>query len=203
MWFWSHSRRCIKFQSKHSNKQPECPREQRCCPRGQSLNVSSQRHSRRMRERGKNLVPGYARLCQTRGTAWNKDNQAVAVRGKSAQDLSKRHLLCCYITVFVYLCIRAYICAQSPQSCLTLCDTLDCSLPSSSVHRDSPVNTGVGCHALLQGIFSTQGLNLRLLCLLHWQQGSLPLKPPGKANCFVYCFETVVSRIATVKYHTT
>ena len=34
-------------------------------------------------------------------------------------------------------------------------------------------NPGVGCHALLQGIFLTQGLNLRLLCLLHWQVGSL------------------------------
>ena len=36
-------------------------------------------------------------------------------------------------------------------------------------------NSGVGCHALLlQGIFPTQGLNLHLLCLLHWQVGSLP-----------------------------
>ena len=50
--------------------------------------------------------------------------------------------------------------------------------------RDSPgKNTGVGCHALLQGIFLTQGLNpclLSLLCLLQWQAGSLPLVPPGK-----------------------
>ena len=30
-------------------------------------------------------------------------------------------------------------------------------------------NTGVGCHALLQGIFPTQGLNQHLSCLLHWQ----------------------------------
>ena len=37
------------------------------------------------------------------------------------------------------------------QSCPTLCDTLDCSPPGSSVHGDSPgKNTGVGCHALLQ-----------------------------------------------------
>ena len=28
----------------------------------------------------------------------------------------------------------------------------------------------MGCHALLQGIFPTQGLNLRLLCLLHCRQ---------------------------------
>jgi len=42
----------------------------------------------------------------------------------------------------------------------TLCDTMDCSPPGSSVHRDSPgKNTGVGCHALLQGIFPTQGSN--------------------------------------------
>ena len=34
------------------------------------------------------------------------------------------------------------------------------SLPDSSVHGDSPgKNTGVGCHALLQEIFPTQGLN--------------------------------------------
>ena len=34
-------------------------------------------------------------------------------------------------------------------------------------------NTVVGCHALLQGIFPTQGSNLHLLCVLH----SLPLAP--------------------------
>ena len=39
-------------------------------------------------------------------------------------------------------------------------------------------NTGVGCHALLQGIFLTQESNLCLLCFLHWQVGSLPLAPP-------------------------
>ena len=33
------------------------------------------------------------------------------------------------------------------QSCPALCNLMDCSLPSSSVHRDSPgKNTGVGCH---------------------------------------------------------
>ena len=41
-------------------------------------------------------------------------------------------------------------------------------------------NTGVGCLFLLQGIFPTQGSNPHLLCLLHWQVGSLPLTPPGK-----------------------
>ena len=43
------------------------------------------------------------------------------------------------------------------QSCLTLCNPMACSPPGSSVHGDSPgKNIGVGCHALLQGIFPTQ-----------------------------------------------
>ena len=33
-------------------------------------------------------------------------------------------------------------------------------------------NTGVGCHSLFQGIFLTQGSNLHLLSLLHWQVDS-------------------------------
>ena len=56
------------------------------------------------------------------------------------------------------------VCAHSLQSGLTLCDdTMDCSPPGSSVLGDSPgKDTGVGCHALLQGIFPTQGSNPRL-----------------------------------------
>ena len=46
------------------------------------------------------------------------------------------------------------------QSCQTLCDSMNHSPPGSPVHVDSPSkNTGVGCHALLQGIFPTQGSN--------------------------------------------
>ena len=46
---------------------------------------------------------------------------------------------------------------------------------------DSPgKNTGVGCHALLKGLFLTQRLNPCLLCCLHWQVGSLSLVPPEK-----------------------
>ena len=60
------------------------------------------------------------------------------------------HLHCC-------VCLVA-------QSCPPLCDPMDCSPPGSSVHVDSPgKSTRVGCHALLQGIFPTQGLNPGLL----------------------------------------
>ena len=45
---------------------------------------------------------------------------------------------------------------------------MDCSPPGSSVHGYSPgQNTRVGSHALLQGIFPTQGSNLGLL---HYRQ---------------------------------
>ena len=67
-------------------------------------------------------------------------------------------------------------------SCLSdSVDTIDHSPPDFSVHGDSPgKNTGVGCHTLLQGIFPTQELNLRLLHLLHLHVGSLTVVPPGK-----------------------
>ena len=39
----------------------------------------------------------------------------------------------------------------------------------------------MGCHFLLQGIFPTQGSNLHLLHLLHWQVDSLSL---GRLVCW-------------------
>ena len=70
------------------------------------------------------------------------------------------------------------------QSCLTLwtlSDFMDCGLPGSSV-RGIPQARILEwvCCALLQGVFLTQGSNPHLLCLLHWQVGSLPLVSPGK-----------------------
>ena len=70
---------------------------------------------------------------------------------------------------------------------------MDCSLPGSSLQGK---NTGVGCHALLQGIFLTRGLNPRLLGLLHWQAGVLPLAPPGKLLSIVqFCSVQSLSRV--------
>ena len=67
---------------------------------------------------------------------------------------------------FMYGDIYLYACmwTKSIQSCLTLCNPMDCSPRGSSVHGDSPgKNTGMGCHALLQGILPVQGWNLPLL----------------------------------------
>ena len=50
---------------------------------------------------------------------------------------------------YLFICICVLI-----QLCLTLCDPMDCSLPGSSVHGDSPgQNTGVSYHALLQVLY--------------------------------------------------
>ena len=46
--------------------------------------------------------------------------------------------------------------------------------------QDSPgKNTGVGCQALLQGIFPTKGSNPSLLHPLHWQVDSSPVHHLG------------------------
>ena len=47
-------------------------------------------------------------------------------------------------------------------------------------------NTGVGCCALLQGIFWTQGSNHISYAYLHWQVSSLPLVPPGKPEMIIF-----------------
>ena len=88
--------------------------------------------------------------------------------------LNHRHICLCTVTyschnnlglgkarsLFRKLICHCTVLCLVTQSCLTLCDPMDCSSPGSSVHGDSPgKNTGVGCHALLQGIFPSQGLN--------------------------------------------
>ena len=74
--------------------------------------------------------------------------------------------------------------AKSLQSCPTLCDPMDYSLPGSSIHGASPgKNTRVGYHTLLQGIFPTQGSNPGFPQISNpgfLQADSVPSEPPGK-----------------------
>ena len=71
--------------------------------------------------------------------------------------------------------------AKLIQSCLTLCDPKDHSLPGSSVHGDSPgKNTGVGCMPSSRGSSQPRDQSPHISCLLHWQVGSLSLVLPGK-----------------------
>ena len=70
--------------------------------------------------------------------------------------------------------------AKLHQACLTLCTLW-------TVVHQAPLSMGFSRQEYWNGlpfpppeIFPIQGSNLSLLCLLHWQAGSLPLAPPGK-----------------------
>ena len=63
-------------------------------------------------------------------------------------------------------CVQSFV----SDSFLTLW-TVACLTPCPWDFPDN--HAGVGCHALLQGIFPTQGLNSWLLCFLHWREISL------------------------------
>ena len=81
------------------------------------------------------------------------------------------------------ICMRAKLL----QSCLTLCNPVDCSLPGSSVYGilQARILEWVAMPSS-RGIFPTQGSNSSLLHLMHWQVLPLLLMPPGKPppwNC--------------------
>ena len=79
--------------------------------------------------------------------SWKKREGYISMLKKNKTDP------CLYLRYYAVLCRVA-------QSCPTLYDPMDCSPPGSSLHGDSPdKNTGMGCHALLHGIFPTQGSN--------------------------------------------
>ena len=78
--------------------------------------------------------------------------------------------------VCVCMCVCVYVCVYV---CMYVLSRLVVSHPVTpwTVALQAPLstgfsleNTGVGCHALLQGIFLTQGSNLNLLHLLHCRQ---------------------------------
>ena len=70
----------------------------------------------------------------------------------------------------------------------TLCNPMDCSLPGSSVHGilQTRILEWVAISSS-RGSFQPRDSNLHLLCLLHWQAGSLPLVPGGKPMKLYAC----------------
>ena len=81
------------------------------------------------------------------------------------------------------------MCATSLQSCTTLCNPVDSSLPGSSVHGilQARILEWVATPSS-RGIFLTHRQNPCLLCLLHWLVGSLPSVLRGKLKIAYYSF---------------
>ena len=87
----------------------------------------------------------------------------------------------CPLNILIHLCPEPVHACKVAQSCLTLCNPIDCSPPGVSV-------PGILQARILEwvvmpstrGIFPTQGLNPCLLRLLQWQASSLPHESPGK-----------------------
>ena len=68
------------------------------------------------------------------------------------------------------------------------CNSMNCSLPGSSVHGIFPARILKWIAIFYsRAIFPTQGLNSCLLCLLHWQADSLPLRHLG-SPCHLYTY---------------
>ena len=90
---------------------------------------------------------------------WFIEYRIIETKGKTS--------LVNYPSILLYTSICSCVLCLVTQSYSTLWDPMDCSLPGSSEHGDSPgKNTGKGCPALLQGcpallqgIFPTQGSN--------------------------------------------
>ena len=89
--------------------------------------------------------------------------QRVWVQSLGAEPRSQKVHVCCGLVMSDSLCPHGL------QPTRLLCPW---HFPGS--------NIGAVCHFQLQVIFPVQGSNPRLLQLLHWQEDSLPLVPPGK-----------------------
>ena len=115
--------------------------------------------------------------------------------GRGRRDVE----LCCFQESFPEhsLCYPTMLaCAHAiAHSCPTLCSPMDWS-----VHGVFPdKNTGVGCPFLLQGTFSTQGLNPHLLCLL-MMLSYLKRLPFTECMCVCVCVCVYICNYYTGKF---
>ena len=93
----------------------------------------------------------------------------------SFSNLLSREILMLQISSIFLYGIPVCKHAKSLQSCQTLCGSMNCSPPGSSVHGILQVRILEWVSVFSRGIFPTQQLNLCLLNLLQWQADSLPL----------------------------
>ena len=104
-----------------------------------------------------------------------------------------------FVALLLFMCTEYQICLRNvflwasvlncfPHKFLCLSDPHGLLLTGLLCLWDSPGrNSGVGCHAFLQGNLPKQGLNLHLQCLLHYRW-ILNCWAIGEAHIKCYCF---------------
>ena len=112
----------------------------------------------------------------------------VSVRGRRSRKTEEES------TDIIWL--FSLMCAKLLQSCLILCEPMDCSPPGSSIHGDSPgKNTGVGCHALFQRIFP-----LLLLSCEAYSTGLQSARQEPELSYSLSCIERSAEWLACNRY---
>ena len=83
-------------------------------------------------------------------------------------------------TEYNILCVDA----KSLQLCLTLCSSMDSSLPGSSVHGilQARILEWIAMPSSRGSSWSRDWTHVSYVSCTDWQVGSLPLVPPGKPN---------------------
>ena len=119
---------------------------------------------------------GGAPIDEIRALSYHSLDHTGSLIWKHKEEESKNYILLNWVCVCVCVCLCSvasvvfnFLGSHGPGSTRLL-----------SPWHSPGKNTGVGCHALLQGIFPTRGLNLSLLCLLHCRQ-ILYHSAPGEA----------------------
>ena len=128
-------------------------------------------------------------MCQEGGTP-----QILRDRSSCTQHRSKPCPVYRFIWLFIYILYYIKVKKLVTQSHPILCNPMDCSSPSSSVHGilQEIILEWVGCHSLLQGIFPIQGLNL---CLPHCRQILHHLSHQGSPLLYQFSSVQSLSRV--------
>ena len=95
------------------------------------------------------------------------------------------------------VCIYVHVYVLVTQSCLTICDTMGCSLPGSSLHGILQVRRLEWVAILFsRGSFPTQESNL---CLLHCKHILYHLSHKGSLYIYIYIYIHTHTHIYTHK----
>ena len=97
------------------------------------------------------------------------------------------------------------VCTQSLQSCLTLCDPMDCGLPGSSVHESlQPRTLEWFAISFSRGFFQARDQS-HISCVSRTAGGFFVAEPPGKPAhvCVYICMFCVVLSHSVMSYSVT